>query len=56
MPRFLGYEFKDSDLCVRDCMLFFFFFGALVLPCLAPCEGRVEALCESFVSINYATN
>ena len=53
MPWFLWSEFKDSGLCVRDCMLFFFY--ALAWPSLAPCEGRVEALCELFMSINYAT-
>ena len=54
---FFGSKYKDFGLCVRDCMLFFFFFFvcALAWPSLAPCEGWVEALCELFVSINYAT-
>ena len=54
MPWFLGSEFKDYGLCVRDCMLFFYV-CMLSWPSLAPCEGWVEALCELFVSINYAT-
>ena len=44
MPWFLGFEFKDSGLCV----VCYFCVCVLAWPSLAPCEGRFEALCELF--------
>ena len=51
MPWFLGFEFKYYGFCVHACM---FFFVGPMWPSLSPCEGRVEASCKLFVSINYA--